>query len=195
MCHNKSLSIFSRAKCPLFLFAFGGLLGRALLGSLRLGLRFGLALGRLCRSGLPFSRRLCLFRPRSGQVGSGKALAVERDLGDPYRGKRLAMPVNLLVLLFALEVEDENFVGLAAFHHLSANDSAGAGTDSAFLPGHSQNVIEFNHVAISGGQLLNFHYVAGCDAVLFPPGANYRVHKLSPSPLQSAWPERTYIDL
>src|SRR5579859_7900356 len=179
----------------LFLFAFGGFLCCALLGSLGLGLRFGLALGRLCRSGLPFSRRLCLFRPRSGQVGSGKALAIESDLGDPYRSKRLAMSVNLLVLLFALEVEDQDLVRTAALHHLSADDSASAWANSAFLARHGQNVIKFNHVAVGGGQLLNFHYVAGCDAVLFPPGANYRVHKLSPSPLQSAWPERTYIDL
>src|SRR6478672_11948955 len=115
MCHNKSFSIFSRAKCPLFLFAFGGLLCRAFLGSLRLGLRSGLALCRLCGSGFAFGRsRLFLFRLGGGQVGSGKALAIESDFGDPYGSKRLAMSVNFFVLLFALEVEDQDLVRLAA---------------------------------------------------------------------------------
>src|SRR6478672_1098687 len=129
MCHNKSLSIFSRAKCPLFLFAFGGLLCRALLG-FRLGLRFGLALGRLCRSGFAFGRSgLCLFRLGGRQVGSGKALAIESDFGDPYGSKRLAMSVNFFVLLFALEVEDQDLVRLAAFHYLPTDDRTGAWAD------------------------------------------------------------------
>jgi hypothetical protein len=91
-------------------------------------------------------------------------------------GKGLAMSVNLLVLFFAFEVEDQDLVCLAAFHDLSADHCACAGTDSALLAGHGQNVIEFNGVAVGGRQLLNFHYVAGCDAVLLSPGANYRVH-------------------
>ena len=79
------------------------------------------------------------------------ALAIESYFGDPYGSKRLAMSVNLLVLLFALEVEDQDLIGLAAFHYLSADYGTGTGANGAFLAGDSQNVIEFNNVAISGG--------------------------------------------
>src|SRR5205814_6120465 len=59
----------------LFLLAFaGGFLGCVLLGCFWLGLRFGLAFCRRCRSGLAFGcGRLCLLRLAGRQVGSGKA--------------------------------------------------------------------------------------------------------------------------
>ena len=113
------------------------------------------------------------------------ALAIKGNLGDPDSGKRLTMSVNLLVLLFALEVENKDLIGLAAFHHLSADYGTGSGADGAFLAGDGQNVVEFNNVAICGGQLLNFHYVAGCDAVLLSSGANYRVNNSLPCPFKA----------
>src|SRR4029077_18571999 len=150
------------------------LLGCALFG---LGLALGLALRRL-RVSLAFSRcgRLCLLRLACRQVRSGEAFAVEGDLSDPYSGKRLPMSVNLFVLLLALEMEDQNFVRAATFHDLAANHCAGARADRALLAGNGKNVIELNGIAVSGGQFLHFYNVAGCDAVLLPPGANYRVH-------------------
>src|ERR1700733_11685218 len=92
------------------------------------------------------------------------------------------MSENLLVLLFALEVEDQNLGGLSAFHHLAADDSSCARADFACFRRNSKNIIEFNCVAIGGRQLFHFHNVAGCDAVLLSPGANYRVHPLSIAP-------------
>src|SRR5580765_1427558 len=92
------------------------------------------------------------------------------------------MSVDFLVLLLALEMKDKDLIGTAAFHDLAAHHSPSARADCAFLGGNSKNVIEFNGVAVSGGQLFHFHYVAGCDAVLLSPGANYRVHTLSIAP-------------
>src|SRR6478736_5387011 len=101
------------------------------------------------------------------------------------------MSVYFLILLLAFEMEDKDLIGSAAFHDLAAHHGSCAGADCAFLGGNSKNIIEFNGVAVSGGQLFHFHYVAGCDAVLLSPGANNRVHKLSPSPLRNAWLKRT----
>src|SRR6185312_16637819 len=131
----------------LLLLAFTGGFFGALLGCLGLALRFSFR--RLGRSSLAF--RLCLLRLAGRKVGRFVALAIKSYFGDPYGSKRLAMSVNLLVLLFALEVEDQDLIGLATFHYLSADYGTGTGTNGAFLAGDSQNVIEFNNVAICGG--------------------------------------------
>src|SRR6185437_10338670 len=141
---------------------------------------------RFCRCSFAFClSRLCLLGLAGREIRSFVTLAIKGNLGDPDSGKRLAMSVNLLVLLFALEVEDQDLIGLAAFHHLPTDDCTGSRTNGAFLARDGQNVIEFNHIAISGGQLLNFHYVAGCDAVLLSSGANYRVHNSLPCPFKA----------
>src|SRR6202023_522013 len=126
----------------LFLLAFtGGFPGRALFGGFRFALR--LAFSRLRRGGFAFGRSsLCLFGLAGRQVRSGEALAIESNFRNSYRGKGLAMSINLLVLLFALEVEDQNLVSLAAFHYLGSYYSASARTDGAFLARDGQNVVE-----------------------------------------------------
>src|SRR5579859_2824332 len=86
------------------------------------------------------------------------------------------MAVNLLVLLFTLEVEDQDLVGLPGLHHLSTDHGASARADGAFLAGNRQNVIELDGVAIAGGQLLNVDNVSGRNPILLSSGANDGVH-------------------
>src|SRR5579859_804670 len=96
------------------------------------------------------------------------------------------MTVNLLVLLLALEVEDQDLVGASGLHHLSADHGACARADGAFLAGNRQNVIELDGVAIAGRELLNFDHVSGRNPILLSSGANDRVHNslhLRSSPL------------
>src|SRR6185437_12902413 len=118
MCHNfNPYLIFrgrrSRRAKNLFLFALGRrLLGRALLRSCFCRLLLGSA--ALARRS--FGLRSCFLAAfvtlsRRSLSGLGfhlrgfECLAVKGDLSDPYGGKRLAMPVNLLVLFLPLEVE------------------------------------------------------------------------------------------
>src|SRR4051812_1927761 len=159
-----------REEASLFLLAFaaaGLLRGTAFR---RLGLAFSLALGRLrsrCRGIAGYGFCLCLLRLARGQIRRGEALAIKGDLSDPDRGEGLPMAVNLLVLLFALEVEYQDLVGPSCFHHLPAYHGSGAGSNRAFLAGDRQNVIELHGIAVAGGQLLNIHYVSGSNAILF----------------------------
>src|SRR5258707_6827931 len=142
----------TKSCCLLLLALAGRFLGRALLGCFGLTLPFG----RL-RGSLAFSCycRFCLLRFAGRQVRSGEALAVECDLSNSYRGKRLPMSINLLVLLLALEMEDQNLVRAAAFHDLAADHCACARADGALLAGNGKNVIELNGISASGGQLLH----------------------------------------
>jgi hypothetical protein len=110
------------------------------------------------------------------QIWSRELLTVESDLGNAHGGKGLAMSKDLLVLLFALEMEDQDFVGPSRLHYLAAHPRASAEADLAFLAGNGQNVIELDFVPMACGQFLDFHYVSGSNAILLSPGANHRVH-------------------
>src|SRR5260370_34958639 len=84
-----------------------GLFCRALFGHCLLGCRLcglGFRLGRFHRLllGLYFLLR---------QLRRSELLSVERVLRDPHRRERLAMSGDLLVLLFLLVVEDQDFLG------------------------------------------------------------------------------------
>src|SRR5262249_56724601 len=89
-----------------------------------------------------------------GQLRGSVFLAVESDLGDAYRGKRLAMAKDLLVLLLALEVEDQDLVPAPSFHHLAADHGALALADLAHLTGNRKHIVELDGIAFTGGQLL-----------------------------------------
>src|SRR5262249_17053316 len=117
MCHDildPELSI-NRGKAPrkLFLFALGGrFLGCALF---RLRLALGFTRGGFCALGFAFRSLFGfgLLWLAGWKVRRGKALAIKSDLSDPYRRKGLAMAIDLLVLLLALEMEDQNLVSAA----------------------------------------------------------------------------------
>src|SRR5207245_7475851 len=89
--------------------------------------RLGFVLGLGRRRGLLCLGRLGLLRFRL--VRGLEMLPVEGDLGDAHRGEGLAMSSELLVLLLALVVEDQHFIG-ASFFDYAAGDAglaAGAG--------------------------------------------------------------------
>src|SRR6185437_11767833 len=192
MCHNfNPYLIFrgrrSRRAKNSFLFALRRrLLRRALLCSCFCRLLFGSA--ALARGSFGSGSFLAAFvtLSRSSLSGLGfyfrsfEGLAVKGDLSDPYGGKRLAMAVNLFVLLLPLEMEDQDLVRASAFHHLAGDHGALAGANGACLGGNRQHVIEFHRIALRGRKLLNLYYVSGRHTILLPPGANHRVHNSLP---------------
>src|SRR5437879_5048146 len=142
--------------------------------------RFGLVLGLERRRGLLCLGRLGLFRLRL--VRGLEMLAVEGDLGDAHRGEGLAMSSELLVLLLALVVEDQHFIGAAFFNHAAGDASFAAGAgDLAIASAHGQHVVESDGAA--GGRLLlaflHTNNVAGRNPILFPASADNRVHSSS----------------
>src|SRR5471032_2370124 len=183
MCHDSILlknSVGADARNlhrQLFLFALGGafLLGWALLlrrlRSRAVAARSGCFAGSFGRAfgwGSFF-----LFRRQSR---SAKRLTVKSNLGNTDSRERLAMSVHLLVLLLALQVEDQNLVFAAFFHHRASYRRACAGANLAFLAGNGQNIFKFNCFAFSDAQFFHFYNVAGSDTILLPPGPNDRVH-------------------
>src|SRR5579859_201032 len=88
------------------------------------------------------------------------------------------MSLQLLVLLFALEVEDQDLVATTLFHH--AADYARAASrlsDCAGLARDGQHVGELDGAVLTR-LLVNFDHVSGRDAKLSSPGADNRVHRL-----------------
>ena len=104
-------------------------------------------------------------------------LAVEGDLGDAHRGEGLAMSSELLVLLLALVVEDQHFIGAAFFDHATGDARLAAGTgDLAIAGAYSQHVTKSDGAAGGGGLLgfLHTNNVAGRNPILFPASADDR---------------------
>src|SRR4051812_44806504 len=112
-------------------------------------------------------------------IGGGELLPVERDLGDAHGGKGLAVSRELLVLLFALEVEDEDLVRAALFDRAADHARTRLRTaDLALLPADGEHVGELD-LPVRGGGFLDLDHVPGCDAILLSPGANDRVHTIA----------------
>src|SRR5712692_2896034 len=112
-----------------------------MLGGRFVCLRLDLLLfSRFCRWRGLLGLRYFLFHRRSGE-----GLAVESNLGDAYRGERLTMSPQALVLLLALVMENQNFLVPAFFHHLA--DHAGFRLrpgDLTLAAGNRQDVAELN---------------------------------------------------
>jgi len=107
---------------------------------------------------------------------SFELLAIHADAGDLHGRERLTVPIQLLILLLTLVVEDQDFVGSPLFDYLSGNEGARRFAQFAFGAANRQHLVELNVFAAGLRQLLNLDYVAGCDALLLSPGADHRVH-------------------
>src|SRR5437868_6652379 len=105
--------------------------------------------------------------------------AVELDAGDADRGELLAMSDQLLVLLLALELKDQDLVAATFFHHL-AGDAGAFGVGGKVIVADGENVGEFD-LALAVRRLLDFDHVAGGDTVLLAAGADDCVHMKSPN--------------
>src|ERR1039457_489106 len=86
------------------------------------------------------------------------------------------MSVQLLVLLLALEVEDQDLIGASLFDHLSADEGLRRLAELALGPANGQHFVELNVFAAGLRQLLDLNHVSGRDAILLSPGADHRVH-------------------
>src|SRR5438477_5456398 len=89
--------------------------------------RLGLVLGLGSRRGFRCLGRLGLLGFRL--VAGLEMLAVEGDLGNAHGSEGLAMSGELLVLLLALVVENQDLIGASFFDHTAgdARLAAGAG--------------------------------------------------------------------
>src|SRR5262245_11154723 len=181
MCHNVVLS--SRFpgsqkrtgnRIPFdFLFLF---LGRSFLS--RRFLRYLFLRGSLVGLRLYGYGLLC-FGLFLRKLGSLEGLAIEGDFGDAHRAERLAMTAQLLVLLLALVVEDDDFRPAALFQHFAEHTGFGLRASNLALRARNrQNVVELD-LAV-GAELLHPNHVAGRHPVLLTTGADDRVHMLPP---------------
>src|SRR5580658_1915295 len=185
MCHDSALSFESSAGVPpavvsafraanLFLLRctlLGRFLGRSLLLGMSLRGRFGFV--------------LVLFRRRSllhlglllHQLRSLEALPVKSNLSDAHGSVGLPMSAQLLVLLLALVVENQNLRATAFFHQLADNPrSRFRLPDLTFSTGHSQNLRELDLAIGARGQFLHSNHISGRHPVLLAAGADNRVH-------------------
>src|SRR5580704_3113045 len=84
----------------------------------------------------------------------------------------LAMPDGALVLLLALELEDDGLIAAAvggdgALHARGAEDRAGLHRVSIH---HGDDAVEFDFGAYVAGQSLDFNRLAWRDTILFTAG-------------------------
>src|SRR5438270_6129682 len=85
------------------------------------------------------------------------------------------MSDQLLVLLLALELENQDFVAATLFNHLAGNACA-LGIGGKSLAADRQHVGKFD-VAAAVLRLFDLDHVAGGDAVLLAAGADDCVHR------------------
>src|SRR5205807_491939 len=146
-------------------------LWRSLLLGMSLGsLNFDFVLV-LFRCGL-LHLRLLLF-----QLRGLKALPVKSNLRDAHSAEGLPVPAQLLILLLAFVVENQNLRSAAFFHEFADDPRSRLRLRNlSFATRHSQYLGEL-HLAISArGQLLHSNHIPGRHPVLLSTSADNRVH-------------------
>src|ERR1017187_853125 len=86
------------------------------------------------------------------------------------------MSVQLLVLLLAFEVKDQDLIGAALLDDLAADERIRRLAQFALGVADGEHFIKLNVFAAGLRQLLDLNNVPGCDAILLSPGADHRVH-------------------
>src|SRR5438067_5254591 len=152
-----------------------GLLGRRLFRCLLLCRGLCCTFSRL---GFSCLLRLCFF---FRQLGSAEGLPVVSNFRYAHGRKRLAVSAQLLVLLLALVVEHQNFIGTALLKDLPAN--AGSRLRLGDLTIFALDRTYFIESNVSVGAVADFlhpDHVPGSDSILFTTGADHRVHTHPP---------------
>src|SRR3954453_23123388 len=101
--------------------------------------------------------------------------AVELDARDADSGELLAMSDQLLVLLLALELEDQDLVAATLLHHFTG-DAGALRVGGKVVAANSQDVGKLDR-ALAVGRLLDLDHVARGDTVLLAAGADDCVHR------------------
>src|SRR5579872_2520825 len=160
--------------CQLFL------LRSFLSGLLRCSLLFRRRLLGLCCRLVFFGR--CLHLLRLGfflrQIGSFEALSAKGDLGNAHGREVLPVPAQLLVLLLALVMEDQDLRAAAFFNDLADHARTRSIVDLAFFARNCEHG-KLHQAIGAGARLLHSNYVAGRHPVLLATGADNRVHTSS----------------
>src|ERR1700694_142399 len=89
------------------------------------------------------------------QIRGSKLLSVEGNFSDAHGGETLPMTAQLLILLFAFVVEDQDFFGASLAHNFAGDMRVGLGArDLALLTGNRQHVAKIN-LTVGAGQSLH----------------------------------------
>src|SRR5450631_1326896 len=125
---------------------------------------------------------ICLL----GSLFTAIAKSVYLDAVDPHLGVGLAMALQFLVLLLALEMEDQDLIP-ASLADYGAKHLASRGVGEGRLPVRKgQHVVEFHRAAGFDACFFDFDYLAWGDAILFTTRADHSVHKNPPRRITSA---------
>src|ERR1700688_2070878 len=106
-------------------------------------------------------------------------LSIKSNLGDADRGVILPVSTQLLVLLFALVVEDQNFLAASLLDDLASYERPRPRRQHASRLGRNrQHIAELDLAVLV---FLRFHpdHVARGNTILLSTCADHRVHKLS----------------
>src|SRR5215471_8658902 len=114
-----------------------------------------------------------------GKLGGLEGLAVEGDLGDADGAEVLAVSAELLVLLFAFVMEDEDLGAASLLDDLAGHARFAAGAhDAARFRRDGEHIAELD---LAVGSIYFFHPddISRGNLVLLTTCADHRVHKSS----------------
>ena len=104
--------------------------------------------------------------------------AVGHDGLNAHFGKVLPVALKLLVLLLALEVEDQNLIAAPLAEDFGCDGGRGWFGKRSGFTGNCKHIAELNG-RTSRGNALNLKNVARRDSILLASGANHCVHNKS----------------
>src|SRR5205085_4172484 len=108
---------------------------------------------------------------------SRQFLSIDRDFGDAHCGEALPMSTELLVLLLAFVVKNQDLITAALLHHLTNHQRLRLRTaDLSRFSGDREHIFEFNSPVVAVALTLHPNHVAGRHPVLLSSGADDRVH-------------------
>src|SRR5579864_5576677 len=112
-----------------------------------------------------------------GKIRSRELLTVKRNFCNPHRRIALTMSAQLLVLLLAFVMEDEDFLLAALLDHVAGHQRSGLRlADPAIARRNRQHIAELNATVGASTLALHADHIAGRNPVLLPTCADDRVH-------------------
>ena len=117
-------------------------------------------------------------------------VSIDLDAIDANRGVGLAVPLQLLVLLLALEMEDQILSPRPSLTTVPSTFADWGLTIGADPSEKARTSLNSTALSISAVTFSIFRHVAGCDAILLTTCADHRVHKTSRSRFTISLPHK-----
>src|SRR5690242_11127161 len=125
-----------------------------------------------------FGLHLLRLRFFLGKIGSLETLSAKSNFRDAHRGKVLPVAAQLLVLLLALVMKNQDLLAAAFADNFADHARVWLLAHLALFAGDRQHG-ELQMPVSAGPDLLHSNYIAGRHPVLLPTGADNRVHTSS----------------